>query len=403
MIPVRVEWLHCPTVAEGPIEIVERKGVGHPDSICDGVAEYAAVQLAREYRRRAGRIAHFNLDKGMLAAGSAARWFGGGQLFEPLRLIVGDRATPEVDGIAIPVDQIVWDAARAWFAANLPRIDPSRDVVYQSELHVGSPELCATVDGAVGTSPANDTSAAVGYAPLSPTEQLVLRSERYLNGHEFKAGFPDTGEDVKVMAFRLEDQTRLTIAMPFLAENITSEAQYFRRKAEVLAALRAYLVGGPTAPANLDVELNSLDVPGRDVSGVYLSLFGTSAESGDSGEVGRGNRVNGLISLNRPASAEAAAGKNPVSHVGKLYNVLSFQLAEQIYDRVPGIREVTVWLGSQIGSPINRPAMAAAQIISAPGARDAAIARQVEEIVDDGVAKIGELSEALIDGRVRVY
>ena len=125
MIPVRVEWLYCPTVSDGPIEIVEQKGVGHPDSICDGVAEYAAVQLAREYRRRAGRIAHFNLDKGMLAAGTSERWLGGGRLISPMRLIVGDRADPECRRNRDPVDQIVWDATRAWFAANIPRVDPS--------------------------------------------------------------------------------------------------------------------------------------------------------------------------------------------------------------------------------------------------------------------------------------
>ena len=64
---------------------------------------------------------------------------------------------------------------------------------------------------------------------------------------------------------------------------------------------------------------------------MYLTLLGTSAEQGDSGQVGRGNRVCGLISLNRPMSVEAAAGKNPVSHVGKIYNVLAHELAMRIY------------------------------------------------------------------------
>lgn len=403
MVEVRVERLECPPVDEQPIEIVERKGVGHPDSICDGIMESAAVRLGREYRQRVGRVLHFNLDKGLLAAGSAERWFGGGRLVEPMRLVFGDRATFDCDGTAIPVTDVVRNAAKAWIRANLPHVDPERHVVYQSELRSGSPELQRTVPSGITPAPANDTSSAVGYAPLTRTERLVLATERFLNGAEFKGRFHDTGEDVKVMAFRTEDQHRLAIAMPFLATCVTSENQYFRRKSEVGRALMAYLDQLPERPPYLDLELNSLDAPGAAVAGVYLSLLGTSAEDGDSGEVGRGNRVNGVISLNRPASAEAAAGKNPVSHVGKLYNVLSFQLAQQICDQVSGVREVYVWLGSQIGQPVSEPAMAAVQIVLGPGRRLTTVRREATAIVEQALANINVLTDALLDGTIRIY
>lgn len=403
MVDVKVERLDCPPVDEQPIEIVERKGCGHPDSICDGVVEAAAVRLAQEYRRRVGHVAHFNLDKGMLAAGSAERWFGGGHLLAPMRFIFGDRATFSCDGAEIPVNDIIREAADAWFRANLPRVQPGRDIIYQFELRPGSPELQRTVPAGIEPPPANDTSSAVGYAPLSRSERLVLAAERFLNGPEFKSQFPDTGEDIKVMAFRVESSYRLTVAMPFLASHTTSESQYFRRKDEAARALMAYLDQLPERPPFLDLNLNSLDAPGAQAAGVYLTLLGTSAEDGDSGEVGRGNRVNGVISLNRPSSAEAAAGKNPVSHVGKLYNVLCFQLAQQIYERVSGVREVYVWLGSQIGQPVNEPAMAAVQAVVAPGRRMSGIRREASAIVADGLARIDELSRALIEGSVKIY
>ncbi|HEX5417728.1 MAG TPA: methionine adenosyltransferase [Chloroflexota bacterium] len=403
MVNVRIEQLDCSTTAEGPVEIVERKGVGHPDSICDGIMEYAAVRLAGEYRRQLGRVVHFNLDKGLLAAGSAERSFGSGKLLEPMRLIFGDRATFEWQGQTVPVFEIIRQAADDWFGQYLPRVNPRRDLVYQSELRSGSPELSLTALGPIGAAPANDTSAAVGYAPLTPTEQLVLAAEGYLNGAKFKRDFRDTGEDVKVMAFRIEQHLRLTVAMPFLAAETTSEEQYFRRKEEASRALMAYLDTLPYRPASFDLELNSLDIPGNGAAGTYLSVIGTSAEDGDSGEVGRGNRVNGLISLNRPASAEAAAGKNPISHVGKLYNVLCFQLAQRICDQVDGVREVYVWLGSQIGEPVNEPPMAAVQLILEPGYQLAALQDKAREIVRDGLANLGHLAEGLIDGTVRIY
>jgi S-adenosylmethionine synthetase len=191
--------------------------------------------------------------------------------------------------------------------------------------------------------------------------------------------------------------------MPFLASLTTSENQYFRRKSEATRELLAYLDQLPERPSALDVAMNGLDAPGAEAAGVYLTLLGTSAEDGDSGEVGRGNRVNGVISLNRPASAEAAAGKNPISHVGKLYNVLSFQLAKQIYDQVSGVREVYVWLGSQIGQPVSEPAMAAVQVVVAPRHRFERIQRESTAIVERGLATINELVEALIQGRMTIY
>ncbi|MBX6771515.1 MAG: methionine adenosyltransferase [Chloroflexi bacterium] len=403
MVEIRVECLDCPAVADQPVEIVERKGIGHPDSICDGIAEQAAVRLAQEYRRRLGRVLHFNLDKGLLAAGAVRRWFGGGTIQSPMRFIFGDRATFEWQGVRIPVTEIVEDAARDWLRTNLPRIVPGRDIIFQAELREGAPELQRTVPPDRIPAPANDTSAAVGYAPLSPTEHLVLATERFLNGPDFKTGFPDTGEDVKVMAFRVEDQLRLTIAMPFLAEWVTSENQYFRRKEEAARALMAYLDGLPERPAHLDVALNTLDAPGVAEAGVYLSLLGTSAENGDSGEVGRGNRVNGVISLNRPSSAEAAAGKNPVSHVGKLYNVLSFRLARQIQQEIPGLRDVYVWLGSQIGQPVNDPAVVAVHVVHARGCRPSVLRGRIAAIVQRELAEIESLTEALIAGTVRIY
>ncbi|MFB6147348.1 MAG: methionine adenosyltransferase, partial [Candidatus Nanohaloarchaea archaeon] len=52
-------------------ELVERKGIGHPDSICDGVAESVSRALCREYRDRFGKVLHHNTDEVQLVAGSS--------------------------------------------------------------------------------------------------------------------------------------------------------------------------------------------------------------------------------------------------------------------------------------------------------------------------------------------
>lgn len=303
--------------AEEAVEIVERKGLGHPDTICDAVMEAVAVQLAQAYLKICGRVLHFNADKGMLVAGQVECRFGGGSVVTPMRLVMGDRATCEWKQKHIPVKDMAERAAFHWFEQHLPRIKPNKDVECQVELKPASEELRSVTERPHDIV-ANDTSATVGYAPLTPTEQLVLQIEQFLNSRLFKKAFPDTGEDVKVLAVRHQKELAVTVAMPFLAPLIRTEADYFKRKAAAERVLTDFVKRKCAAGLSTRVFLNVLDQRGAGEAGAYLTLLGTSAEAGDSGEVGRGNRVCGIISLRRPASAEAAPGKNPAAHVGKI-------------------------------------------------------------------------------------
>ncbi|WP_447974718.1 methionine adenosyltransferase [Nitrospira sp. Kam-Ns4a] len=403
--PSDISVLPSPTrpIQEQPVEIVERKGTGHPDTICDAVSEQVSLALGAAYRRAFGRVLHHNVDKGLLVAGRVECRFGGGRVIEPMCLVIGDRAARGVGRRTVPVEEIAVGAAREWIRANLPRVDPLRHVRYQVELKPGATELDAIFRAPGGPLPANDTSAGVGYAPLTPTERLVVDLERYLNGPLFKRTFPETGEDVKVLAIRREQELALTVAMPLLAGAIRSEAAYFQAKARVLAAIEAYVRRHPLACPRVRVALNALDRRGHGLEGLYLSLLGTSAEQGDSGQTGRGNRVCGVIALNRPMSGEAAAGKNPVSHVGKIYNVLAHELAARIYARVPGIRDVTVWLVSRIGERIDRPALAMVQVNVAASRSLRQVRPAILRIAREGLADIEAFCGALEAGRYPLW
>jgi S-adenosylmethionine synthetase len=351
-LPLIVESAE-PPVSAGPFEIVERKGLGHPDTICDAVMESVAVRLAQAYAQTAGRILHFNADKALLVAGQAEYRFGGGRLLKPMRLVMGDRATWEWDGTPIPVAEIAIQAAARWFTQNLPKVSVGRDLLCQVELQPAPPALRAVAEHQFPL--ANDTSASVGYAPLTATERLVLQAESFLNGRSFKQSFPDTGQDVKVLAVRKDRDLTVTVAMPFFAPMLRNEREYFRRKSAAERALAGFVERRTGGRLKTTVNLNVLDSPGEAESGAYLTLLGTSAEAGDSGEVGRGNRVSRVISLRRPAGAEATAGKHPLSHVGKIYNVFSQTLDEHLHRRVSGLEQVTVWMTSRIGTPVAEP------------------------------------------------
>jgi S-adenosylmethionine synthetase len=381
-------------------EHVERKGLGHPDSICDQLMETVSVTLSRAYIDACGRVLHHNIDKGLLVAGQSTPRPGGGSIDAPMRLIFGDRATSLVNGRTIPVGDIVETTARRWLREHLRFVDPDRHVVYQNEIRPGSPEL---VDIFARTElTANDTSAGVGYAPLTETERLVLEAERFLNDPAFKERCPEVGEDVKVMGFRQERRLSLTVAAAFVDRFIPAAGAYFDKKAAVHHELQQHLTAQLQDLDAVEVALNTLDDRARGLGGMYLTVLGTSAEGADGGQVGRGNRVNGLISLHRPMTTEAAAGKNPVSHVGKIYNQLAHQMAGRIHAGVGGIAEVSVWICSQIGRPLADPWSVAVELVPEEDVCAADIETEVRTIIDTELHGMPAFVDRLVRGELPV-
>ncbi len=396
-----VEDLKQTPLKKQRIEIVERKGLGHPDYICDAVMDQISIRLSKIYLEKAGAILHHNVDKSLLVAGEAEPRFGGGIVKQPMLFVFGDRATSKINGEEINVSEIAVNVAKEWFRKNMRFVDPEKHVKYQVELKPGSVGLVDIFKRKGKVLGANDTSAAVGYAPMTTTEKVVRKTEQFLNSTEFKQRFQESGEDIKVMGYRNNNHLYLTVSMAFVDRYISSEEDYFDKKAKILEETKKF-VNANTDFDGVDVQLNTLDVRGRGLGGMYLTVLGTSAESGDSGEVGRGNRVNGLISLNRPFCSEAAAGKNPVSHVGKIYNVLTYKIAQDVYEQVPEVEEVYIWLLSKIGTPIDHPTIAAAQVIMKGNNHIETVRREIKEVLDYELENIDKFCMKLVEGKIPI-
>ncbi len=398
---ILLESLDRVPVEEQQVELVERKGLGHPDSICDAIMEAISVALSREYMRTFGRILHHNIDKSLLVAGRTSPRIGGGTMEEPMRLVFGDRAVYEWEGKKIPVGEIATETAKKWLRENLRFVDPEEHIIFQNEIKPGSPELTDIFERK--TIGANDTSAAVGYAPMTEMEKIVLATEKRLNSPEFKKEFPVAGEDIKVMGYRFDRRLVLTVALAFVDRFVESEKRYFAQKREIEAAVRDFVKGMDLRFKDVRVDVNTLDQPGRGEAGMYLTVLGTSAEGADGGQVGRGNKVNGVIALNRPMSTEAAAGKNPISHVGKIYNLLTHCIADEVYKEVPGIREVYIWLCSQIGQPIDQPLIASAQLVLRPNLLLSSVSDEVKAVIERELANIYDFTQRLAQGEFPVW
>ncbi|MDD1679282.1 MAG: methionine adenosyltransferase [Methanomicrobiales archaeon] len=397
---ISVETISQTPIEVRKIELVERKGIGHPDSLADGIAEAVSRALSREYSRYCGGVLHHNTDQGEVVGGETIPSFKGGKVIKPIYVLVVGRATKHFNGIDIPTDTIALQAAREYLRDTLPHLDLEAHVVVDVRMGVGSTDL-REVFGSCGGRDiprSNDTSFGVGHAPFSETETIVKSISDYLDT-SLRREYPVFGPDVKIMGLRNHDTITLTIACAMIDRYCDGIREYIDLKA--LLAEEALQVARKHTDRKVKVFVNTAD--NVDKGSVYITVTGSSAEMGDDGSVGRGNRCNGLITPNRPMSMEATSGKNPINHIGKIYNLLATEVARECVEKVDGIEEIYLRFLSQIGKPIDYPLVASAQVLPKPGTRVDLINGEVEGIIEASLENITSITKKVINGELKTF
>ena len=360
---MRLEILPLNTAAgdAAMVEVVERKGIGHPDTLCDAIAERASQLYSQHCLSAYGRVAHHWFDKVMLVGGEATTGYGHGVLTRPYQLVFAGKAAFAVGDDAIPVEDLLAEGTRDVLGAVLKQFDPERHFCIRNMLvdHRGSgrgdgryrprsPGDLLSLDDPKRVS--NDCNVLTGFAPLSRLEALVLDIERQLTSPGGLGNAPDVGVDVKIVGTRLGDHVELLANVPFIAAEIPSRAAYQRRHGEIAEFIREH--ARDRHGVELELTLNPAPPP-------YLTVTGSVADTGDVGVVGRGNRSNGLITPMRPMSIEAASGKNPLDHTGKIYSRIANQLAASV--TAAGGGDVVVTISTAKERPLDDPSLVAIQ------------------------------------------
>ncbi len=392
-----VESLPQAMVEQREVEIVERKGIGHPDSVSDGIAEAVSRALSKYYIENYGRILHHNTDQVEVVGGQSQPEFNGGTILEPVYILLSGRATTTVNGKRIPYRSIAIQAASDYLKSKFDTLNIESDVMIDCRIGHGSVDLRSLYDTTKLLS--NDTSFGVGFAPLSDLEKTVMRAENFINS-DLKKTIPALGYDVKVMGFRKKDQINLTIAAAMVGKYIKDGEDYNDKKEKARELIEKHVQ--KEAKREVKVSINTADNPKDNL--YYLTVTGLSMENGDDGSVGRGNRVTGLITPYRPMSMEAAAGKNPVTHVGKLYNLAAMKIAEQCIKESGGeVPEIHVRIVSQIGRPIDDPHVANLQIVGTSEQTAKKYTKDFAGVADDWLANLNRITKMLVAGEINTF
>jgi S-adenosylmethionine synthetase len=396
---IHIEALNQIPLEKQRNELVERKCLGHPDSLADGIAESISQALCKTYLDEFGVVLHHNTDQGEVVAGESCPKFGGGRMIRPIFILIDGRATKQFNGVTIPTDAVAVEAATSYIHKILPDLKINRDLMIDCRLGTGSTDLRDVFKPSNGRVPrSNDTSFGVGHAPFSEVETIIKNSADFIDT-KLRKKYPAIGQDIKIMGLRDRDTITLTIACAI----VDRHCAHIREYQEYMGILKEQIsvVARKSTKRRVVVHVNTADDIRK--KSVFLTVTGTSAEMGDDGSVGRGNRCNGLITPNRPMSMEATSGKNPINHIGKMYNLLSTQIAQVCVQKVDGIEEMYVRLLSQIGKPIDQPLVASIQVLPGSGMKLKDINDEIYGIVDDQLAHVTSITEKVIAGKLKTF
>lgn len=395
---------------QGDFEIVEKKCVGHPDTLADGLAEYLSQQYALYTKEKFGVILHHNFDKVGLLGGASYVKFGEGFLTSPIRVLLNGRASTKFADCNIPVNELLTNWSREFLKEKLPLLDVEKDIVFLYNLsNQSSPGKTEEKQRVAGTRKfwfeprgifdlqeqqklfSNDTSLGVGYYPYSTLEKIVDAIAYKLTEDNFKYKNPWIGTDIKIMGYRNKDIVNITLCVPQISRYVYSDIMYKNNlklvHKIVESTIKEYGI------SEFKIDINTRD--DFDKSELYLTAIGSSIESGDEGLVGRGNRINGLIAPMRPMSMEGAAGKNPVYHIGKVYHVTANLMSKKIFDELGIPNEV--FLVSQSGRDLFDP-----WIVHVNVTKDVN-ENMIRKIVEDSLKEIPNITEGILNNLYTIY
>jgi S-adenosylmethionine synthetase len=343
-------------IDDSNFEVVERKGIGHPDTLADGIAEAVSIAYSKYCLEKFGAILHHNVDKTTVTGGLVDIDFGRGVMNEKAKVIVNGRMSTDFAGEKIDVVGIQEKAVKDYLKKVLPQMDvenwlefESTSVPYSHNPYWYHPRGLEDLPE-LKIPRANDTSTCVGYWPLSVGENLALGLEGWFYNTDSQPKFSYIGQDIKCMVVRKKQVIDITMNIPFIPQN-TPSVEFYKTELQKIKSSLIELADKIAPDYEISLQLNGMDNDQK--NDYYLLLTGSCIEAGEEGVVGRGNKSRGVISSNRPFSMEAPNGKNPVYHVGKIHTVVADALAEKI-----GIEfdcHVDVFITTKIGDPLYDP------------------------------------------------
>lgn len=319
------------------IEVVERKGLGHPDSLADMLAKECSRAYSKFCIDNFGCVLHHNFDKLYIGAGCFRYENNCMKMYDKVKVFLNGRASNTMNGKTIDLEKLLKPVIKKYIHSILPRLDVDNEL----DIHINctqntkmsnwfSPENISDIPDAKELF-ANDTSLCISHFPNTICENITLEAERFFwnfDGEYPSPKYSNVGQDIKVMTSRINNNIDVTICLPVYSDVFKNFEEYKEIVKDYEQKLTTFLLTKVPKEFNINIAINRLaDGNYRN----YSLIKGSCIECGEEGVVGRGNDSRGLISALRSHTMEAPFGKNERYHTGRVLSYVSDLTTKRIY------------------------------------------------------------------------
>lgn len=339
------------------IEIVERKGLGHPDTLADKIAEECSRVYSVYCMEHFGCILHHNIDKVYIGGGLFLLEDGEIKRHNKIRVELNGRVSNTMNGEKIDLEKLFVPVIEEYVSTVLPRINPKEDLnieinctQFSKREYWYEPRNIEDIPDATEIFAA-DTSLCIMHGTKTYCENVAMTLEQSFWNYNDKGyampKYDDIGQDIKVMVSRINNDVTATLCMPVYKDVYETKEEYdmiVKKYEDILYEVASH-IENPKG-YNLKIEINRMpDGSYRN----YSLVKGSCVECGEEGLVGRGNNGQGLISSLREHTVEAPCGKNERYHTGRVVNFMGKNAVNRINDEL-GIKTTLYCLTRNRGS-----------------------------------------------------
>lgn len=330
-------------VEKSNLEIVERKGIGHPDTLADKLAEECSKTYSKYCLENYGCILHHNIDKLYIGAGLFKYEENEIKKYNNITIRLNGRVSNTMNGKTIDLEKIFVPVIKKYLKAIIPKLDVENDLDIVINCTQNTKRNYWFEPRNINDIPdvkqvtAGDTALCVAHGGKSLCEKLAIDIERLF--YEFDTDgymnpkYEDIGQDIKIMISRIKYDIDITMCIPVLRGYYSDDDEYNYIIKKYTKIVKLYLeqVKKENFKYNISVHINHKDDGTVDK---YTLCLGSCIECGEEGIVGRGNNSQGIISMLRPHTVEASYGKNMRYHTGRAVDFMARRAVDRIYNEL---------------------------------------------------------------------
>ena len=365
------------TIPPGGLETVEKKGLGHPDAICDALAERISSAYARYcYENFDHTLIPYTIDGLTMDEGESKVEFGAGEMLKPIRLYLRGNFAAQFQSKKIPYMDVAKKTIYEYLEMILPKLDTRRWLrIIDATQAYGGPRAQYKIDELV----ANHMYTVSATYPPSPTENCALRIEQQLNSPIYKQSHPYIGADNKIIVVQNGNKVDIASYVSMISDQVPSADDLRANTETIKEDIR--LAASTDRVKVEDIDVYTSVNPLHD--GRVMTVTGSSIESYNGGAVGR--------------------SRYPVYHAAKIYAVVAYQIAKRIYNEEKVA--ACVKLTSKVGWPMSSPWRTDINLYSNQATTNVSqqLWKKVEEIAKAEFEKIEEVVKTLMYSKTNSF